>query len=1158
MKYPTPELRAPSLLLRLLSLVWFTAATAPSFAATHNVDSISELNAAIAIVQPGDVIIMANGSYTTTAEISVNKAGTSTQSITIRAASVGGVTISGSAGFHLKSPAAYVVIQGFKFRHSGTLVMDLGTHHCRISRNDFDVGGSNYLWVQGLDHEIDFNLFQNKTSSGQMVKVDLSGRGHSGTQRPFFHHNHFLNHNGTGEAISTWGGFTRMESNLFTECNGDPEVISAKASDGIYINNTFRSCNGGLVLRFANRCTLDGNFMIDCNPGMRVYGADHKIFNNCIQSSTTGILVGNGNSDGTYLQSLRIQMVHNTLVNNGKGVGATGADLPPKDIVFANNIIRQSSGTFFDMGSAWQTSTLQGNIMHGGGAQGDMPSSGYRAVDPLLVADGAGIFHIQSGSPAIDTPVGTYTFVTLDQDGQPRGTRDVGADEFSSAPVTRRALTASDVGPNASSPTDPLPPPWSNNDIGSVGVAGNAGFSGGVFTVNGSGADIWSTADAFHYVHQAASGDLTITARVATQEPTHAWAKSGVMVRESTAAGSAHAAIYVSASNGVSMQVRPATGAASINLATVAGFAAPHWVRLVRSGNTFTGFRSADGTSWTQVATTNITMFASARAGLAVTSHDNAVLATAAFDNVSLTTPAPDFSIAAAPGSRTVTAGNGTTYTATITAGNGFSGTVTFSASGLPAGAGESFSPVSVTGSGSSTMTITTSASTPTGTHLITITGTSGSLVHSVMVSLVVQPPPTDFTLSVTPSSQTINAGGADVAYTVNSTALNFSSAVTLSVSGLPAGASATFSPNPITPPQSSTLTVSAAGATTGGTYPLTITGAGGGLTRTANATLVVNGAQPPTILQEAELLSRTSSGPPINVVADTLASNGQWVSLLSSNVGQFIEYTVTNIPAGTWGVGLLYKQHNNRGIHNLTVDGVQLDGTLNQFGSVVFLEKDFGGITFATAGNHTVRLTVTGKDAASGNHNLSADAFRLTATNEVWLSQDIGAVGIAGSFNQNGSQFTIAGSGADIWSTADQFRYAYQNMSGDFDIVAKVVSEQQTHGFAKAGVMIRQSLATNSVNAAVLLTPTNGVALQIRPTTGAASVNVTGWVKGPVPPHWVRLARSGNTFTAFHSPDGSTWTQLGSTNVTMTPGVTAGMAVTSHNNAALNTAVFE
>src|SRR5207244_8973423 len=108
-----------------------------------------------------------------------------------------------------------------------------------------------------------------------------------------------------------------------------------------------------------------------------------------------------------------------------------------------------------------------------------------------------------------------------------------------------------------------------------------------------------------------------------------------------------------------------------------------------------------------------------------------------------------------------------------------------------------------------------------------------------------------------------------------------------------------------------------------------------------------------------------------------------------------------------------------------------------------------------------------------------------------------------------------------------------------------RVLSENGAHGFAKAGVMIRESLATNSIEASVLLTPTNGVSMEVRGTTGASTVNMTGWVAGSLPPTWVKLTRSGSTFTGSYSADGVTWTQLASTNITMNASAKTGLAVT-------------
>ncbi|HEX2711188.1 MAG TPA: S8 family peptidase, partial [Candidatus Acidoferrales bacterium] len=118
----------------------------------------------------------------------------------------------------------------------------------------------------------------------------------------------------------------------------------------------------------------------------------------------------------------------------------------------------------------------------------------------------------------------------------------------------------------------------------------------------------------------------------------------------------------------------------------------------------------------------------------------------------------PDFALSASPSSQSVVQGASTPYTVTVASSGGFMGTVSFSVSaGLPSGATASFSPASVNNSGSSTMTVTTSSNTPTGTYSLTITGTSGSLSHNTSVTLVVTSPGGgDFTLSATPSSQTV------------------------------------------------------------------------------------------------------------------------------------------------------------------------------------------------------------------------------------------------------------------------------------------------------------------------------------------------------------------------------------------------------------------
>jgi subtilase family serine protease len=205
---------------------------------------------------------------------------------------------------------------------------------------------------------------------------------------------------------------------------------------------------------------------------------------------------------------------------------------------------------------------------------------------------------------------------------------------------------------------------------------------------------------------------------------------------------------------------------------------------------------------------------------------------------VALAPGAPDFSMSATPASQTVAPGANASYTVNISALHGFGGTVTLSASGLPSGANASFNPASVTGSGSSTLSITTSASTPSGTYTITVTGTSASLTHTATVTLVVLAP--DFSMSVTPASRTL-APGAGTSYTVNISTLNgFVGSVTLSASGLPGGASASFNPASVSGSGSSTLSITTSASTPTGTFTITVTGTSGSLTHTATVSLVV------------------------------------------------------------------------------------------------------------------------------------------------------------------------------------------------------------------------------------------------------------------------------------------------------------------------------
>ena len=184
-----------------------------------------------------------------------------------------------------------------------------------------------------------------------------------------------------------------------------------------------------------------------------------------------------------------------------------------------------------------------------------------------------------------------------------------------------------------------LPPGWNDADIGSPALAGSAAYNNGNWTVIGGGSDIWNAADQFNFASTSFSSDGIMIARVLSlqnSDPGSGWSKAGLMFRNDASAGSANAAIFASAGNGISFQWRSTAGQASFNSAA-GSITAPVWLQLARSGGTFTGYYSSNGSNWTQVGTASVLISGTVQAGLAVTAHNNSTLNTATFTNVNLT-----------------------------------------------------------------------------------------------------------------------------------------------------------------------------------------------------------------------------------------------------------------------------------------------------------------------------------------------------------------------------------------------------------------------------------------------------------------------------------------------------------------------------------------
>ena len=155
------------------------------------------------------------------------------------------------------------------------------------------------------------------------------------------------------------------------------------------------------------------------------------------------------------------------------------------------------------------------------------------------------------------------------------------------------------------------------------------------------------------------------------------------------------------------------------------------------------------------------------------------------------------------------------------------------------------------------------------------------------------------------------------------------------------------------------------------------------------------------------------------------------------------------------------------------------------------------------------------------------------------------------------GKAYDVTAGGADIQSTADEFHFTYRQVSGDFDVKVRVASLTRANDWTKAGLMVRQTLDANGVNAFIMATPDiKGYRFTYRPTAGGSTLALgTGIVS--YPNTWVRLRREGGVVTGYRSTDGQNWLLVGSARLTLPQTVYFGMAVTSHNTTQMATAQF-
>lgn len=457
-----------------------------------NVSTAAELQTALDNAVAGTQIVLADGTYSTTAptEFVLNgKNGTATNPITIRAANNGQADLSGAGTLHILN-SSYVVIDGLTFTTLGARGVWLdGSNNIRVTRSRFalQASGTDRIWLQvsganSHHNRIDRNEFGPKSDTAPLIAYEGDGAGNV-SQYDVIEYNYFHDvgpwvANGKEtirlglSKVSLSNGYNTIQYNLFENCDGEPEIVSVKSSNNLVRYNTFKTSKGGLTSRHGHSNTFYGNFFLGDGveteeAGIRIYGNDHKIYNNYFENLTKdAIILDNGNFDGgtggyppnptpeqltAQWRIYRAEIVGNTIVNSTTGiiVGSTSSTKPytAVDSRVANNVVKNSVGTLYNEISATNT-TFEGNIGYGATVKSNSARTNAEiwATDPLLTTVG-GLQKLTSTSPAINYAKGSYPYVTQDMDGELRSTADAGADERSTATTfANHPLTPSEVG----------------------------------------------------------------------------------------------------------------------------------------------------------------------------------------------------------------------------------------------------------------------------------------------------------------------------------------------------------------------------------------------------------------------------------------------------------------------------------------------------------------------------------------------------------------------------------------------------------------------------------------------------------------------------------------------------------------------------------------
>ena len=652
-----------------------------------------------------------------------------------------------------------------------------------------------------------------------------------------------------------------------------------------------------------------------------------------------------------------------------------------------------------------------------------------------------------------------------------------------------------------------LPPPWQQADVGAVGVAGSASHSNGVFVVRGAGADIWGTADAFHFAYQQWDGDGVFTADVSAANGIAAWTKVGIMIRQSVHPGAAHHFLLASTGRGLAYQRRPVAGGASLHTTLGPGAVARFAIR--RTGTTLQFYMNDNP----QPFATATFQEGPVLIGLAVSSHDASRLAPGVFDDVALETSAdapPFVEVTGPPAGVQVDRGDPVfiEWTADDDIGIVQYDVFAGSAGGATVAIAEC---TSLPPTAASCTWQSAGPASDTAFVVVRATDTSGQQAEDRSGEFVIRDP----------------GGGA-----------------------LPAGwVSADVGD------------VGLAGSAAYADGRFTVRGAGADIWGTADALhfayqeLPGDGAIEATVAVTEGTAAWTKVGIMIRHSLDP--DSAQHMLLASRARG--LAYQRRPVTGGT-------------SLHTSLGAGSSARFRIVRSGTTLTLYMSGVATPVATAafpaGAAYVGLAVSSHDTtalATGTFSDVSVAHESSALPAGWSNRDVGGVAAAGTaaYAAGTGTFTVEGSGADIWGTADELHFVsrlWGDRSVPFELTARVTSVEPVNRWTKVGIMVREHTGPGAAHASLFVTPTTekGTAFQRRPAEGGISVHTPGPIL--TAPLWLRLVVSDTVVEAYlRTAATDPWTFVGSEVLAHTRDtLEIGLAVSSHVDGTLATATFD